>query len=339
MSMCTILRMRILESILFSNRRSRIGERFEDLRRSLPDVAETLGQNLHISVPQLDVVGSRRTSCESNGMADNERCGFRFGFADAFARCCPTVATVKKLVRQLMGESGKLLGRRLAGKKGYAAAVGRSAGRCDVLGILDGDALLRCKALQLVDVGARVTFNNTDLRQFLAIGLTVKDIRGAESGDAARRFFAFVFVVRFAPDDRSENQDALLALLDEAPEFVPRAKPGDIAGVGLLRSDQQDVVQAVAMESPDGRQLRRQHFAAARLQGGNKLLGCAVCNFLDLFCFHFRSPVRGFGSLTSRRGTKGPRWQENGRRRNGQATGVTPGQGGAMVCPRKGENK
>jgi hypothetical protein len=39
---------------------------------------------------------------------------------------------------------------------------------------------------------------------------------------------------------------------------------------------------------------------------------------ISLICsdFIFRSPVRGFGSLTRRRGTKGPRSQENGKIRN-----------------------
>jgi hypothetical protein len=45
----------------------------------------------------------------------------------------------------------------------------------------------------------------------------------------------------------------------------------------------------------------------AGVQRSNKLFGGLVCDFLDLFCFHFRSPVRGFGSLTSGWGTKGPR--------------------------------
>src|SRR5258708_34031735 len=43
---------------------------------------------------------------------------------------------------------------------------------------------------------------------------------------------------------------------------------------------------------------------------------CSVAlSVISLICsdFIFRSPVRGFGSLTRGRGTKGPHWQENGR--------------------------
>jgi len=49
-------------------------------------------------------------------------------------------------------------------------------------------------------------------------------------------------VVRFAPNDRSENHDSYLALPDEASEFTPRTKTGDLTGIPPLRSDQQDIV-------------------------------------------------------------------------------------------------
>jgi hypothetical protein len=38
----------------------------------------------------------------------------------------------------------------------------------------------------------------------------------------------------------------------------------------------------------------------------------------------FRSPVRGFGSLTRARGTKGPRSQENERKEFGRRSGWQP---------------
>src|SRR6202161_1112803 len=97
--------------ILFPAGRSRIRERFEHLRSRLPDVAETFGQNLNISVPNLNVVRSRRTGIKTNGLADNIRGSFRFGFADAFIGRRPTVATVKKFVRQFMRERRELFGR------------------------------------------------------------------------------------------------------------------------------------------------------------------------------------------------------------------------------------
>jgi hypothetical protein len=47
------------------------------------------------------------------------------------------------------------------------------------------------------------------------------------------------------------------------------------------------------------------------LQRNDELFRGLLREFLDLFRFHFRSPVRGFGSLTRSRGTKEPRLQEN----------------------------
>jgi len=63
--------------------RSRIGERGEHLRSRLPYMAKALREELGIAVPQLDVVACRGTRFEPDGVADYERCGFRFGFADA----------------------------------------------------------------------------------------------------------------------------------------------------------------------------------------------------------------------------------------------------------------
>src|ERR1700756_2866000 len=62
----------------------------------------------------------------------------------------------------------------------------------------------------------------------------------------------------------------------------------------------------------------------------------AICS---LICsdFIFRSPRRGFGSLTSRWGTQGPRSEEDGRRgigAGGEGTRSDTGLGGgATVCP------
>ena len=40
------------------------------------------------------------------------------------------------------------------------------------------------------------------------------------------------------------------------------------------------------MESPDCLEVCGKRFAALCLQGGNELFSCAICDFLDLFCFH-----------------------------------------------------
>src|SRR5712671_1938382 len=44
--------------------RSRIGERGEHLRNGLPYMAQALGKELGVSVPQLDVIACRRTGFE-----------------------------------------------------------------------------------------------------------------------------------------------------------------------------------------------------------------------------------------------------------------------------------
>lgn len=63
--------------------RSGILERGKHLRSCLADMAEALGKEFGIAVPQLDVVACRGTCFESDGVANHERGGFRFGFADS----------------------------------------------------------------------------------------------------------------------------------------------------------------------------------------------------------------------------------------------------------------
>src|ERR1700693_4120186 len=70
----------------------------------------------------------------------------------------------------------------------------------------------------------------------------------------------------------------------------------------------------VAMEPPNGLEIGGERFAVALVERSDELLCSLLRDFLDLFCFHFRSPVRGFGSHTRSRGTKEPRLQGNGRR-------------------------
>jgi hypothetical protein len=57
--------------------RSRIRERGEHLQNRLPYMAKALGEDLGISIPQLDVVAGRGTRFEPDGVADYERDGFR----------------------------------------------------------------------------------------------------------------------------------------------------------------------------------------------------------------------------------------------------------------------
>ena len=83
--------------------RSLIGERFQDLRRGLPDIAEAFGEDRNVAVPQLDIVGRSRTRFQANRLTDDKRGSFRFGLADFFRRASAAISAVQKLVRQFMG--------------------------------------------------------------------------------------------------------------------------------------------------------------------------------------------------------------------------------------------
>src|SRR5260370_16279953 len=84
--------------------RSRIRERGEHLRGSLPDVAEALGKELGISIPQLDVVASGRARFESDGVATDERGSLGFGFPDSARGPPASLVPVKEFMRQFMCE-------------------------------------------------------------------------------------------------------------------------------------------------------------------------------------------------------------------------------------------
>jgi len=97
------------------------------------------------------------------------------------------------------------------------------------------------------------------------------------------RLFLILFILRLAANDGSKNQNAFFALLHKPAEFVPGAEAGDVAGVGLLRSDEHDVVQAVAVEAPDGLEIARERLTVTGVQRSSKLLGGSFRDFLDLF--------------------------------------------------------
>ncbi len=63
--------------------RSRIRERREHLRSGVSYIAKALGKELGIPVPQLDVVACSRTGFKPDSVANHERGGLRFGFADS----------------------------------------------------------------------------------------------------------------------------------------------------------------------------------------------------------------------------------------------------------------
>lgn len=111
-------------------------------------MAQALYQELGVSIPQLDIVGSGRTSFEPDGVADDERRSLRFGLADS-TRCAATpIAPVQEFMRQLVRERRKLVRRRLPGQQfDMTAARGTARGR--YLGrVFDGDSLSIREAME-----------------------------------------------------------------------------------------------------------------------------------------------------------------------------------------------
>jgi hypothetical protein len=200
-------------------------------------------------------------------------------------------------------------------------------GQSDVFRVLDRDILRSRQPAEAVAVFAWVSPHDSNLRKVLTVSLTdIKNVSGAEACDAGRLLFLVLEVFRLASHDGGENHDALLAFLDEATELVPSAEASNMACIGLLQGDEQNVVQAVAVKPSNSLEIAGKRLAVTLLQGSDELLGGLLRDFLDLFCFRFRfrSPVRGFGPLTRSRGTKEPRLQENGRRKFKEPGGGQP---------------
>jgi hypothetical protein len=60
----------------------------------MADVAEAFGQYLNVAIPQLDIVGRRRTGFKANRLADDKCGGSSLGLADAFAGAGPAITSV-----------------------------------------------------------------------------------------------------------------------------------------------------------------------------------------------------------------------------------------------------
>ena len=91
---------------------------------------------------------------------------------------------------------------------------------------------------------ARVTLHGSDVRQILAIGLAdIEHIGSPKPCDRSRSLISFLVVLGLPANDGSKNQNALLALLDEAAKLVPGTETSDVTGIWFLRGDQQHVVK------------------------------------------------------------------------------------------------
>ena len=143
--------------------------------------------NCCIAAIQPDVVLGCAAGVEANCAANDEGDSFRLGLADAFRSALPALAMVHKLVRDLMRKSCKLLSRRLAGQQRDPAACGFATGRCNILRVFKGDALLRHKLRKALTVLPGIAVDASDCRQFLPVRLAdIKDIRGTESNRRRR---------------------------------------------------------------------------------------------------------------------------------------------------------
>src|SRR5262249_37190176 len=130
----------------------------------------------------------------------------------------------------------------------------------------------------------RITLDGADLRQFLAISLAhIEDVGSAKADDGGGGFRQLFVVLRSPANDRSQNHNALFTLLHEAAKLVPGAEACDVAGIGLLRSDEQDIVKAVAVKVPDGFEITREGLTVSGVQCSDELLRGSFRDFLDLF--------------------------------------------------------
>src|SRR5260370_12142485 len=140
------------------------------------------------------------------------------------------------------------------------------------------------EATETLAIFTRVALHDSDLRQFLAIGLAhIEHIGSPKSRDGRRSVFMLFVVLRFSANDGCKNQDALLALFHEAAQLIPGTKAGNITGFLLLRSDQQHVVKAIALEAPDGLEIAGERLTVTGVQRSDDLFGGPVCDFLGLF--------------------------------------------------------
>ncbi len=129
---------------------------------------------------------------------------------------------------------------------------------------MDRNSLGHCEAVEPFAKSTRVALHDSDVRQFLTIGLAdIEHVGRPKPSDGRRSFVRVHFGLGFAANDRSQNHDAFLAFLHEASQLIPSAKSRDVAGIRFLRSDEQNIVKAITMEAPDGLEIAGKDFAVA----------------------------------------------------------------------------
>jgi hypothetical protein len=87
------------------------------------------------------------------------------------------------------------------------------------------------------------------------------DVEHAQDREVGAAFFLAVLVLGLL-GGVAENLDRPLALADLSSALLPLPESGDAGGVGALRQDQQNVAEAVAVESGGEREESRPSFGA-----------------------------------------------------------------------------
>ena len=82
-----------------SQKRSLVGEHFQEERSGLPDEGKTLGKDSGVSIPELDVVGACGACVQTNRARDHKGRGFRFGLTDAFRGGGAAFSPMQEFVR------------------------------------------------------------------------------------------------------------------------------------------------------------------------------------------------------------------------------------------------
>src|SRR4029077_4422018 len=176
---------------------------------------QTGDQQLSIAMPELDVVNGGASGLEPKGFAHRERNGFRFGLTNLLGGLETPVAPVQQFMRDLMHQSGKLLGGGQVRKQGNLAAGRDTSGGCDVNGMHDRNGLPCQPRRQALAKTNHVALDLGQMGQVVSGGLAdIEYVSGAESQQLAfrrDRFFWERFTLfALAPDHGCQNEDATL---------------------------------------------------------------------------------------------------------------------------------
>lgn len=218
-----------------------------------------------ITVVERDVVVGYRAGVETDMLADGVRRGFGFGLThDLGGGAVGTV--VQHFVGALMCQDAEFLPRRKTHSNADATATAGSQSGANVIRVLQHDSLRREKRFQPGHVDAGLARGLPDIREWLAVCLTdIEDRNLAETNldHTLRALALFWFLVFTAERHRCKDRDALLALLDLAPERLPGLITCHARRRGTLPGDEKLVAETVLVELRDRLQVRLDGYGAS----------------------------------------------------------------------------